>query len=139
MVLLYAGDNDIAAGKTPEQVFADFKTFVQKIHTVLPKTRIAYISIKPSPARWSLVEKMKAANQLIEAYSRYNDKLMFIDVFTPMLGADGEPRLELFASDGLHLNAEGYKLWASVIEPYLNKQPSRGKTTSPKTAGQSPR
>ena len=39
MVLLYAGDNDIAAGKTPEQVFSDFKRFVEKVHSELPKTR----------------------------------------------------------------------------------------------------
>ncbi|MBI3852611.1 MAG: hypothetical protein HY298_20330 [Verrucomicrobia bacterium] len=137
VVLLYAGDNDIAAGKPPEHVLADFKSFVQKVQATLPATRIAYISIKPSLARWRLVEKMKAANQLIEAYSRKNEKLMFIDVFAPMLGSDGEPRKELFASDGLHLNTEGYKLWTSVIKPYLNKQPSPSETTSPKSAAQS--
>src|SRR5580765_197613 len=38
MVLLYAGDNDIAEGRTPEEVFADFKTFVKKVHLALPKT-----------------------------------------------------------------------------------------------------
>jgi len=123
MVLLYAGDNDIAAGKPPEQVFADFKSFVQRIQAALSETRIAYISIKPSLARWRLVEKIKAANQLIEAYSRKNDKLMFIDVFTPMLGSDGEPRKELFVPDGLHLNAKGYELWNSVVKPFLEKQP----------------
>ena len=48
---------------------------------------------------------------------------MFIDVFTPMLGPDGEPRKELLVSDGLHLNAAGYKLWASIIGPYLARTP----------------
>ena len=132
MILLYAEDNDIAAGKTPEQVFADFKSFVQKIHAALPETRIAYISIKPSIARWQLVDKVKATNRFIEDYSRKNDKLLFIDVFTPMLGADGEPRKELFVSDGLHLNAKGYELWTSVIKPYLGRQPPRVKTSLPK-------
>jgi lysophospholipase L1-like esterase len=121
MVLLYAGDNDIAAGKTPEQVFADFKSFVAKVYTALPKARIAYISIKPSLARWHLVDKVKAANQLIEVYAQKKKYLMFIDVFTPMLGPDGEPRKELFVADGLHLNPAGYEVWASTIRPYLNR------------------
>src|SRR5437016_5241110 len=38
LVLIYAGDNDIASGKTPEQVFEDFKRFVEKIHSRLPET-----------------------------------------------------------------------------------------------------
>jgi lysophospholipase L1-like esterase len=120
-VLLYAGDNDIAAGKAPEQVFADFKTFVERVHAALPKTRIAYISIKPSITRRHLLDNMKATNRLIEGYAQKKKNLMFIDVFTPMLSPNSEPRKELFVSDGLHLNAAGYELWASIIRPYLNR------------------
>ena len=122
MVLLYAGDNDIAEGKTPEEVFADFKTFVEKVHVALPKSRIAYISIKPSITRRQLLDNIKATNRLIEDYAQKKKNLMFIDVFTPMLSPDREPRKELFVSDGLHLNAAGYELWASIIRPYLNRQ-----------------
>ena len=121
MVLLYAGDNDIAEGKTPEQVFSDFKTFVEKVYAALPKTRIAYLSIKPSITRRQLLDNMKAANRLIESYAQKKKNLLFIDVFTPMLNSDNEPRRELFTSDGLHLNGAGYELWASIIRPYLNK------------------
>ena len=37
----------------------------------------------------------------------------------PMLGADGKPRPELFVKDRLHCNAAGYKLWTSIVRPYL--------------------
>ena len=124
LVLLYAGDNDIAAGKAPEKVLEDFMMFVKKVHTALPQTRIAYISIKPSLARWQLVNQMRVANRLIEVYSQTRKDytlIRFIDVFTPMLGTDSKPRKELFISDGLHLNAKGYELWTSVIRPYLSK------------------
>jgi len=125
MILLYAGDNDIADGKTPEEVLMDFKTFVKKVHAKLPKARIAYISIKPSIARWQLVDRVREANRLIEVYcqTRKHPKLMtFIDVFTPMLESDGQLRNELFVEDGLHLNANGYELWTSVIKPQLNNR-----------------
>lgn len=119
LIVLYAGDNDIANGKSPDQVFADFQTFVRKIHRARPKTRIAFISIKPSPSRWHLADKQKAANQLIKALCEKEKQLSYIDVFTPMLGANGEPRPELFVEDKLHLNAKGYELWESVIRPCL--------------------
>ena len=121
MVLLYAGDNDIAEGKTSEDVFADLKTFVEKVHVGLPNSRIAYISIKPSITRRQLLDNMKATNRLIEDYAQKKKNLIFIDVFTPMLNSNSEPRKELFVSDGLHLNAAGYELWASIIRPYLNR------------------
>lgn len=119
MVVFYAGDNDIANGNSPEQVLADFKRFVGTVHDARPGTTIAFISIKPSPSRWHLADKQKAANQLIKALCEKEKQLSYIDVFTPMLGANGEPRPELFVEDRLHLNTKGYELWRSVIEPHL--------------------
>jgi len=119
MVVLYAGDNDIAAGKSPDEVFADFKNLTEKIHAKLPRTRIAFISIKPSPSRWPLVDKIKTANRLVADHCREDKRLDYIDVFTPMLVADGTPRPELFVEDKLHLNAEGYSLWTRIIASHL--------------------
>jgi lysophospholipase L1-like esterase len=119
MVVLYAGDNDLFSGKTPQQVFEDYKTFVGRIHQNLPKTKIAFISIKPSPARASLLQSMKDANTLIKAYATHDKRLIYIDVFTPMLGKDGSPRPELFGPDRLHMNSAGYDLWKSVIAPNI--------------------
>lgn len=121
MIFVYAGDNDIANGKTPEQVLADFRAFTDKVHAALPETPVAYIAIKPSLARRKLMEAMKSANHLIQEYARTNKGVLFIDVFTPMLGPDGAPRPELFVRDGLHMNDKGYALWASIIEPELAK------------------
>jgi lysophospholipase L1-like esterase len=119
-IVLYAGDNDLAGGKTPEQVFGNYKAFVSEIQRKLPKTKIAFVSIKPSPARATLMPKMKAANEMIKAYASGNKQLLYIDVFTPMLDNDGSPRPELFGPDKLHMNRDGYTLWKSVIAPYLN-------------------
>lgn len=121
LVLLYAGDNDIAAGKTPEQVFADFKAFVAKVRGVLPDTRIAYIAIKPSPSRVKLMDQFQTANRSIRESCGADPKLIYVDVFTPMLGADGQPRAEFFVADRLHLNEAGYKLWAGIVKPILDK------------------
>jgi lysophospholipase L1-like esterase len=118
-VVLYAGDNDIAAGVSPEQVRDDFASFVKTVRHQLPDTRIAFISIKPSPSRWKLVEKIRSANQLIEDYCRKGDRLVYIDVFTAMLGDDGRPRDELFVQDRLHMNEKGYAIWTRRVRPHL--------------------
>jgi len=119
LVILYAGGNDINSGKTPERVAADFREFVEKVRAKLPNEPIDYISIAGNPARWAQVEKVKMANGLIEKYCTETPGLKFIDVYSHMLGADGLPKPEIFGPDKLHMNAEGYKLWTGIVEPYL--------------------
>lgn len=121
VIVLYAGDNDISKGKSPEQVAADFREFVDKVHSKLPKTRIAFIAIKPSIARWKLYPKMKRANELISEFIAKDPSLSYVDIATPMLGNDGRPRQELFAKDNLHLSAKGYSIWASLVKPHLSR------------------
>jgi lysophospholipase L1-like esterase len=118
-VIVYAGDNDLANGKKPERILDDYKQLVYCIHEQLPQTRIDFISIKPSLARWNLIDKIRKTNGLIREYTSHNRLLSYIDIFTPMLGEDGAPRKELFARDGLHLNKEGYLLWKEWVKPAL--------------------
>lgn len=119
LIVLYAGDNDLAAGKSPRRVLLDFEAFVKTVHERLPRTGIAFIAIKPSLARLKLAPQIRSANELIRAYCAVRNQLHYIDIYHPMLTADGKPRPELFVSDGLHMNGTGYELWTEVIEPYL--------------------
>jgi len=119
VVVFYAGDNDIAAGKTPERVFADYRAFVAKVHKHLSETKIIYVAIKPSIKRWNLVEPMRKANRMIEELSSKDELLEYIDVDTPMIGTDGRPRKELFIKDGLHMSDEGYKIWTDLVMPHV--------------------
>jgi lysophospholipase L1-like esterase len=121
VVVLYAGDNDIAAGKSPEEVARDFEAFVATVHRCLPQTRIVFIGIKPSLRRWGLVDKMREANRRIRDITAIDERLEYVDVDGPMIGADGKPRAELFQADGLHLNPEGYKLWADLVRSHLDE------------------
>ena len=119
-IVVYAGGNDLNAGKTPEQVLADFQALVAKVRTRLPRTRIAYVSIAPNPARWAQVEKVRAANRLIEDFTLRNSGLSFINVFPHMLGPDGLPKPDIYVEDRLHMNKKGYALWKELVAPYLN-------------------
>lgn len=44
LIVLYAGDNDLAAGKSPVAVFRDYQAFVALVRRALPETRIAFIA-----------------------------------------------------------------------------------------------
>lgn len=120
-VVVYAGDNDIAAGKSPEQVESDARSLAAAVLYKLPKTRIIFVAIKPSVARWNLYEKMRDANRRIAAFTQQDPRLTFVDVGPHMLGGDGKPRPELFVKDGLHLSQEGYAIWSTKLLPELTK------------------
>jgi GDSL-like Lipase/Acylhydrolase family len=131
LVLVYEGDNDIAAGKSPDRVLSDYKAFVTEVHAALPETRIAYIAVKPCPDRARYLGQIRRLNRLVRQYSRTSDRLLFADVFSPMLSRDGRPRADLYLKDGLHPNARGYAIWVKAFTPILDRydRPSRHRTS----------
>jgi len=120
-VVLYAGDNDLSAPwfKTPEQGSGDFKQFVEIVHGEVPETWIYFVSIKPSIQRWNNWPKFQKANALIANYIGTQPRVQFIDIGQAMLDAEGKPRADIFLEDGLHMNAQGYAIWTSIIKPVL--------------------
>jgi lysophospholipase L1-like esterase len=121
LVVLYAGDNDIAAGRLSEQVAVEFERFVRLVHARLPQTRILFLAIKPSILRWLQVDRMRLANEMIRNICTRDDRLAFLDFDAAMVGWDEKPRRELFVDDGLHLSTQGYQLWNAIIRPFLAK------------------
>lgn len=122
MVVMYAGANDINAGKTPLQVLGDFRAFAAKLHTAMPETRVGFIAIAGNPARWKQVARVREANRLVEAHCDTDERLVFFDVFSRMLGADGLPKPDIFLDDRLHMNEKGYAIWSELIGPHLEER-----------------
>lgn len=119
LIVLYAGDNDLAVAKAPQTVFREYKEFVQLIERASPETRIAFVSIKPSLARWALIDQIRSTNSMVRNFALTDPRLLYIDTFTSMLGPDGTPRKELFVEDGLHMSAAGYALWRDILDPIV--------------------
>jgi lysophospholipase L1-like esterase len=121
VVVVYEGDNDLAGGKEMGVVLDDIRLFVGMMEASLPRTRILFLAVKPSPSRRSLLEKQQLFNRRLKEYVARNPRLGFVDVATPMLDARGEPREELFQSDRLHMKPEGYALWVRELRPALRE------------------
>lgn len=124
-VVFYSGTNDLASGKSSEQVLKDFATLFDKIHADFPRARVSFITIAPNPLRWALVNQFRYINSTIESWTATRPWLDMINVFDAMLGSDGKPMPEIFLSDQLHMNAKGYAIWKDVVAPHLLPNPKR--------------
>ena len=118
-VVMYSGGNDINAKKPVEEVFADLKAIVERIHRELPKTRVAVIAVALNPRRWEQREQVTALNGMMKEYLSHDSRDVFVDVVPAMLQADGMPKPDIFVSDGLHMNRKGYDLWIPLVRRVL--------------------
>lgn len=122
-VVIYCGENDLTGGDhiTADSIVSRFKRLHALIRQRLPKTSVVYVSMKPSPSREKYLGIMKDANAQIKKYIRKKKRTAYVDVFHAMLNKDGSIKTEIFLSDRLHMNKDGYKIWQPILQPYLKK------------------
>lgn len=119
-IVIYVGENDVASGTVTAQEVRDrFVTLFTKIRKSLPKTPIVFISMKPSPSRRKYLPITQEANKLIKDYLAKQSRTDYLDVYTPMLDANGRIRGELFRADSLHMTPKGYEVWTEKLKPLL--------------------
>ena len=123
-LVLYAADNDLDQGASPEHVEWLFGQFLAQLREHCPGLPVAYVSVKPSPARFWNVGSIRRANELVRNAASRHSGVAYIDVFGLMLNPSGGPRPELYQEDGLHMSPAGYALWTSQIRPWLDAQPA---------------
>ena len=124
MIVMFAGTNDLAYGnRSPQQVLKDYQDFVATVHAKLPNVRFVFLSISPTVQRWNNESNVLETNYLINRWVHENDspalKLSFLDTHSQLLTLDGGPSPKLLQGDGLHLNADGYKLLVSIVKPRI--------------------
>ena len=120
-LLLYAGDNDLGDGKSADQAFGWFRSLANKAGNLPGSVPFGFVSVKPSPARFAIVDRIRSLNDMVRAEIESLPAGYYVDVFPAMLDRSGSPDRALFLEDGLHLNRSGYRLWAQLLEPYRNK------------------
>lgn len=119
-IFIYAGENDIAAGKTGKFVFDEFQKLWEMINKKLPDATIYFMSIKPSPSRAKFIGEVNIANELIRNYLKNKKNSIFIDVNTVLYTLRSTIiDNSLFEDDLLHLNGKGYDKWQKVLEPFV--------------------
>lgn len=120
-VVIYSGENDIAANATADDVLQRFTTLFKMIRRDLPGVHVVYVSIKPSPSRQKYMPVMMNANAMIKKFLTAQKNATFVDIYSKMLDASGNLRPELYRDDSLHMKKAGYEIWKEALTPVLMK------------------
>jgi lysophospholipase L1-like esterase len=118
-VVVYAGDNDLAQGALPEQAFASFRDLYGALRGYSEQMPIAYISVKPCPARIRNIGNILRFNQMVQAFLQNQPEAKYIDIYTAMLGPDHKPNPALFVQDQIHLSDLGYQVLRRDVSSFL--------------------
>jgi lysophospholipase L1-like esterase len=121
IVVVYVGENDIAEGKKPLEVYYAVQNLFRQIKSDFKKTKIVYLSMKPSIARWEMWNNFKQGNVAIKTMCEGNADFYYVETASVMLNADGSVRKDIFIEDGLHMNAKGYEDWTNMVKPLLEE------------------
>jgi len=119
-IIIYAGDNDLADGRHPQEVCLFFKELIEAVRKKYGTIPCYFISLKPSIARWGLIDQFKYTNEIISKEINHHPNWSWVEIFTPMLNDEGKPNSDYFVADGLHLSRKGYQLWATILQNALN-------------------
>lgn len=120
LVLFVANDiSGSPADKKPEEVAKLFSDILQIIRARYPETPVFWVDITPTPSRWSVWQAIQEANLYIEEVCKKDRHAFCIHTADQFLGTDGQPKKEFFREDMLHLNQDGYQVWAGIIKQSL--------------------
>jgi lysophospholipase L1-like esterase len=121
-IVIYAGDNDLAIGTPPEKVFKSFQQLFSIFRGYSPSIPIAFVSVKPSPARLMFLDNILKFNRLVEDFLKTQPETEYIDVCSDMLGQDRKPIRSLFVNDQIHLSPAGYQILRRDIGEFLSQE-----------------
>lgn len=121
LVVFYAGDADVAAGKSAATIAADTATLVALVHTRLPGTPMVVIGTKPSPLHWPHMTTIREANRLVQEALSTDRLATYVDAEAALLGADGQPRADFYTDNRLNLNTRGYQAWTTAVRAPIDR------------------
>jgi len=110
-VIVWAGLNDLFAGRSPSDVFESIVELYERCHD---------IGASPIGCTLTPVEEPEHVNEVIVALNRLimghclEEGISLVDLYGAAADASGRLRREL-SNDGAHLTTEGYGLVAEII------------------------
>ena len=127
LIVFYAGDADVAANTSGEQIAADTKTLLALIHARLPGTPVVVIGTKPSPLHWAHMPAIRAANAILKKDLAGDQLAAYTDAEAALLGPDGQPRADFYTENRLNLNDRGYAAWTAALRPTIERMAPKTK------------
>lgn len=125
LVVFYAGDADVAAGKGARQIAEDTGRLVARLHERMPTTPVVVIGTKPSPLHWAHMETIREANRIVRTWLATDSMAAYVDVEAALIGPDGQPRADFYTDNRLNLNERGYAAWTAATRPVIERMAAR--------------
>lgn len=119
LVFLYAGDNDLDNGRSPEAVLESLKSILATNRRLQPSVPLVYVSIKISRARLHFMHKIAYTNRIIERFVGAAAGIQFLDITRRMISRGYIPFNACFSDDPLHMNRMGYRIWGKSLSECL--------------------
>ncbi|MEN9919960.1 MAG: hypothetical protein RL662_2396 [Bacteroidota bacterium] len=123
-VFILIGVNDIARNIPIDTIVYNYTRIVETIKTRSPHTHVYIQSVMPTNDTFDnfknhqgKTDRILALNQQLEQLA-VRTQTHFVDLYTPLLGADGKLDT-VYTNDGLHLLGKGYVQWASILKKYI--------------------
>ncbi|BAZ04914.1 GDSL-type esterase/lipase family protein [Calothrix sp. NIES-3974] len=124
-LFLMIGVNDLVnTNKSLTQITQDYRQLIQTITTQLPSTEIFLQSIIPvnttlatflrTRPRPQVSQDILTLNQNIQAIAQ-EFQCEYLDIYSH-LADEHHQLLPECTTDGIHLNGEGYKIWAGILK-----------------------
>ncbi|MFZ4080706.1 MAG: GDSL-type esterase/lipase family protein [Pirellula sp.] len=80
-----------------------------------PNVQIYLLPVTPTPVRYKYWPQIQVTNTMLRKIAESTPGVYYIPTAYAFLDRDGHPRAELFKSDRLHLNDDGYQVWSKII------------------------
>jgi lysophospholipase L1-like esterase len=113
------GFNDIWLNFKPSVTISNIKSIINKTKLQSPNTKIYIVSIFPSSVVLNGINTKDNIPKLNSELKRLCDNdIIYIDMY-PKLSDKGSLNKRYDSGDGIHLNADGYSLYANVLKSYL--------------------
>ena len=123
LIVWYCGSNDVKGKKEPQSILQRTEEWLDKVMKYDSSIQVLLVSIHrcPQKHRDAQLDAVDAVNRGYEEIARTKGGVFYVDVNPALQSPTGESRVELFVSDGLHLNVEGYHQMTTLLKPAIEK------------------
>jgi len=111
-VVVMSGTNDILAGDN--SFLHEYRSVARRLRRAYPRARILLHALLPLSPDWVSPEAVARANAGIARIATETG-VTVLDLTDRFTGRGGRPRAECYDPDGVHLSAEGYRVWAGAL------------------------
>jgi beta-glucosidase len=130
IIVYYCGSNDINANFPATDIVDRTREFIARVQRALPETRIFYVSINRAPQKRDRWGRVDSVNAMMKAHCARDIRLGFIDVNPALFDERGEPRMDRYRPDRLHLVPSTYQEFTKIIKPLLEETFMNGQPES---------